>query len=106
MWLHRQLAERCQREIKGLHHLLKAVNTNSSCFSSSNIQRCREGECLGNPQGKTGPLDVRGGVLGLQAAGDKNLFPTCRCADLPPSPPNLGVAYTQVLHLHSFAAEV
>lgn len=59
---------------------------------------------MGNPQGKT--FGCKGVVLGLQAAGDKNLFPTCRCAALPPPPPpNLGIAYTQALHLHSFAAE-
>lgn len=45
-------------------------------------------------------------VPGLQAAGDKSLFHTCRSADPLPLLPNLGIAYTQVSCLHSFAAEV
>lgn len=46
-------------EIKELQSLLKAANTNSSCLSSSNMQRCREGGRLGKPQDKIGPSDVR-----------------------------------------------
>lgn len=101
-WLHRQLAGRCQREIKEQHHLLKAANTNSSCLSNSNTHRRREGGCSGKPQDKTGPSDAKGVRLACRQQVIRTHFMLIDVQD----PPNLGIAYTQVLCLRCFAAEV
>lgn len=69
LMLHWQSAGRCQREIKELHHLLKAVNTDSSCLSYKDAGR--EG-VWGNHRAKLGLWVVCVCVLGLQPAGDKN----------------------------------
>lgn len=83
-WLHWQLAGRCHREIRASS--AKGCEGKTVPVWATATQRCREGGVWGNHRAK-GAFMCEWDVLGLQAAGDKNLLPTCRCAELPPPPP-------------------